>query len=61
MHMMQAAPKLRLRFVLVAMTLSTWLMARASPTYCVIMVLSLGAVMVASHLDPEGPQLADTI
>ncbi|CAE7466026.1 unnamed protein product [Symbiodinium natans] len=43
-----------LRFVLVAMTLSTWLMARASPTYCVIMVLSLGAVMVASHLDPEG-------
>eukprot|EP00439_Symbiodinium_sp_Y106_P039761 s878_g4.t2 len=43
-----------IRFVLVAIALSVWLMARASPTYCSIIVLSLAAVMIDVHLHP-GP------
>ena len=38
--------------MLVAIALSVWLMARASPTYCSIIVLSLAAVMIDVHLHP---------
>lgn len=43
-----------IRFVLVAITLSVWLMARASPTYCSIIVLSLAAVILDVYVHP-GP------
>ena len=38
--------------MLVAITLSVWLMARASPTYCSIIVLSLAAVILDVYVHP---------